>query len=328
MLRKNIYLMYPPGYSGTYISWLLSKSELDSAVDTVDNPINPSTNSLYGGSGTAHLHHRNPTHLAIKHLMYWLVINKPTEKKIFLVNAWDAPHAVLTVDHIMNIDKDPVIIHLTASNEDTRALGNIHALIKWPLYFYGRHELYAKLKIEDFSTDFSIEARNSYVREYENCFPDSKPVDFDSSFYLQMRESYNIWYTMRNKFNPHEVNSSMYVEAQQTPKHYFNIDLLQIYDTSIINRIRQIMNETDSGDFNFDYAEQFHPTYVAAQQHIKYVAEISQFRKDKILTAYLCSHPFIEALVIREIMNQLPNDYHWANYTLREIVDTHNKYIL
>lgn len=326
MLNKNIYLIYPPGYSGSYISWCLSKSESILAVDTVDDPINTSTSALYGGSGTSHLHHRIPTHASIRELVYWLVLNKPTEKKIFLVNAWDTSTAAFAVDYIMNMDKDPVIIHLTASNEDTRALGNIHAIIKWPLYFYARG-LTKMLGIDDISSDFSIEARNKYVFQYENCFPYSEPVDFNSDSFLQAREAYNNWYTVRNQFNPHEVNSSMYVEVQQNPKHYYNIDLMQIYSDDFISCIKRIMNETDSGDFNFDYATEFHPKYIAAQQHIKYIAQIAQFRKDKILTEYLCSHPFIESLVIREIINQLPDGYFWHHHSLQEIVDEHINYL-
>jgi hypothetical protein len=44
MLHKNVYLIYPPGYSGSYLSWCLSKSEKDLSTITVDDPLNISDN--------------------------------------------------------------------------------------------------------------------------------------------------------------------------------------------------------------------------------------------------------------------------------------------
>jgi len=103
---------------------------------------------------------------------------------------------------------------------------------------------------------------------------------------------------------------------------------MKIYNDTFMNHLKHIMDETESGEFDFTYANKFHPTYIAAQSHIAYISAISKFRKDKILTAYLCSHPLIEAFVIKEIMDKLPADFQWAEHSLQDIVDVHLKYVL
>ena len=104
MLDKNIYLIYPPGYSGSYLSWCFSKSEIDLAESTVDDPLNIYNNKKYGGTGTSHLHYRIPTHSTIKEVMYWLILNQPKEKKIFLINGWDKGSIIETINNIMNFN--------------------------------------------------------------------------------------------------------------------------------------------------------------------------------------------------------------------------------
>ena len=133
MLNKNIYLIYPPGYSGSYISWCLSKSESTLAADTIDDPINTSTSALYGGSGTSHLHHRIPTHQGIEDHMTWMVLNRPVDKKIFVINT-DNNDIDRTLSHIVYSDRDPVIILIHDGGDwDTRAYGSINGLTKWPI---------------------------------------------------------------------------------------------------------------------------------------------------------------------------------------------------
>jgi hypothetical protein len=80
------------------------------------------------------------------------------------------------------------------------------------------------------------------------------------------------------------------------------------------------MNDCNAGSFNFDYVKKFHQTYIDAQTNLKILNELNEFKKTKIVTDYLTSHPLIEALIIKDLLNELPNDYNWEQETLQEIV--------
>lgn len=325
MLHKNIYILYPPGYSGSYISWCLSKSEKDLSTTTVDSPLNVSDNKQYGGSGTSHLHYRIPTHSTIQEIMYWLILNQPKEKKIFLVNGWDNGTIVKTINSIMCFDRDPVIIHITADNHYTRCIGNLNAITKWPLYFHAR-EINKKYNIDFFNPANDLETRNKFVNHYDDIFPISFSLSRPSadSFNLStVRESYNHWFTLRNEYNPHEINGEQYVSPYDEPKHFYSIDLMSIYQNGIFDVLESIVTDATLGDFNFEYTKNYHPTYVNAQSNLKFKDEIFMFRHSKILTEYLCSHPLIQALTVKEVMADMPN-IDWEDKTLQEIVKGYN----
>ena len=84
MQTKNVYILFPAGYSGTYLSWCLDKSELSSKDIIIDDPINKIKSDKYGGSGTCHQYHRYPTHGSIDHVMSWLILNQPKDKRYYL----------------------------------------------------------------------------------------------------------------------------------------------------------------------------------------------------------------------------------------------------
>jgi hypothetical protein len=323
MISKNIYLLYPPGYSGSYISWCISKSEESLTQFTVDNPINNTSTDKYGGLGTSHLHHRVPTHSNIHQIMAWIILNKPTEKKIYLVNFHNEGFLGYSIDHIMNFDRDPVLIQISSNNDDTRALANLNAITKWPLYFQVA-ELDKKYNID--LNNYDIKLRNAFVKNYHSFFPNSYPIDFHKEYdytnnIRDLRRQYDNWYSLRNDKNPHEVNESYYIKPKAIPDHFYNIELSDIYQDTFPDKLQEIMISCNSGEFNFDYVKSFHQNYISAQPNLKLLTELDNFRKTKQITNYLISHPFIEALIIKELLHELPKDYEWEAKSLQEIVN-------
>lgn len=323
MLSKNIYLLYPPGYSGSYISWCISKSEESLASVTVDNPVNTSSTDKYGGYGTSHLHHRIPTHQNIHQVIAWIILNKPADKRIYLVNFHDEGFLGYSIDHIMNFDRDPVFIHISANNDDTLALGNLNAITKWPLYFQVS-ELDKRFDINLYSSD-NKELRNKFVKHYNKFFPSSRPLDFNKEFdykdnVVEFRRQYQTWYNLRNGNNPHEVNESYYVKPKTIPDHFYSIDLMEIYKGKLTDRLSEIMTDSQCGNFDFSYVKDFHQNYIDTQTNLQLIEELSKFRITNEVNDYLTSHPLIEALVIREVLDKLPKDYNWEQETLQEIV--------
>ena len=329
MLNKNIYLLYPPGYSGTYISWCISKSETSTSSSTVDSPINLKNNDKYGGYGTAHLHHRTPTHCNIQQIEYWLILNKPQDKRIFLVNAHNEGEMAIAINHILNFDRDPVIIHISTQDRYAMALANLNAITKWPLYFKATN-LDEKYNIDLTCKDKKL-TRNNFVKHYDNFFPMSRPIDFDTTFtyepnYKMFRKSYTDWYNLRHSHNPHEVNSSEFVEPYYKPKRYFALDFLEIFNETFVETLSSILEECDIGEFEYSYVSEYHHNYVENQPHLRFIEEIYKFRHSKVLTDYLTSHPLLEALVIKELINELPINYNWEEETLQQIVNVYNRH--
>lgn len=325
MLHKNVYLIYPPGYSGSYLSWCLSKSEKDLSTTTVDDPLNASDNKKFGGSGTSHLHYRIPTHATIREIMYWLILNQPKEKKLFLVNGWDRGSIITSIDSILNMDRDPVIIHITADNHYDRCVGNLNAMTKWPLYFHAKkfNETY---NIDFFNASNDLKTRNTLIEHYNDIFPMSFNIDKlpDDGFTLDLlRNNYQYWFTIRNEHNPHEVNGLHFVEPYNKPKHFYSIDLMTIYDNSIFNLLESIAQESELGEFDFSFVKKYHPTYVKAQTNLKFKDEIINFRHTKKLNDYLLSHPLLQALTVMEMLVDTEG-IEWKNKTLQEIVKVYN----
>lgn len=322
MLHKNIYILYPPGYSGSYINWCLSKSEKDLSHVTIDDPLNTSDNLKYGGVGTSHLHHRIPTHAGLRELVTWLVLNKPSENKIFLVNASDDIRFQEHIAWILSFDRDPIIIQITATDLHTQAIGNLNCVTKWPLFFDITGV--AKKYNLTFPCENSIKNRNDFVIHYNEIFSTSYPLDYnkpntDNRGFRHTVDVYAHWYNTRHSHNPHEVNSTQYVEPYYEPKHYYSIDLMRVYSPDFIDLLKSIVEETDAGTFDFTHVREYHPKYVSAQPHLKFLDEIKEFNRTKQLTDYLCSHPLIQAYVVMELLPEL-SDNNWLDQTLQEIV--------
>lgn len=344
MQHKNIYILFPAGYSGTYLSWCLDKSEVSTADDTINDPVNKVKSDEHGGVGTSHLHKREPTHCGIEHLMYWLILNQPKDKRNYLVNVWGWNQLTRAFNYILNFDRDPIIIHITANDADTKALGSLNALTKWPVVFdtFGHNERFG---IDFYNIDDSLRTRNILVKNYKIIFTWTETMSFedkeleefrflDPVFSLKATNSPDLyyysrlwitqWYEARNKVTPDEVNETQFIKPYKFPKNYHTIDLKEVYKSDFPSKLESIVSGKDIGEYNFEYVKSFHQTYVDNQSHVRYLDEIKTFRETGILTEYLNSHPLLRALVIINLLPKLPESYDWESKDLQEIVDYYN----
>ncbi len=340
MQIKNIYILFPAGYSGTYLSWCLNKSELSTSVNTINDPINKTKSDKYGGAGTCHLYYREPTHASIDYIMSWLILHQPKDKRIYLVNVWGWFQLTRAINHILSFDRDPIIIHITADDADAEALGNLNAMTKWPLIF-DIFEHTDRFGIDFYNIDDSMRTRNILVKNYNYIFTSSKSITFEDKeinkfecdqpdkaikmmwsedYYYFMRNLITKWFTVRNKHTPHEVNEEQFIKPYKLPKNYYSIGLKEIYQSDFPNKLEMIVSDKDIGNYNFDYVKSFHQTYIDNQSNIQYLSEIKMFRETGVLTEYLNSHPLLRALVIKNMLLKLPNDYDWETKQLNEIV--------
>lgn len=338
-MKKNIYLLYPPGYSGSYLSWSLYKSERETSNQTIDDPLNLNDNHKFGGTGTSHLHTRVPTHCGIHHIMYWLIRHKPKTKKIFLVNTFNKRTLLGAIEHILNFDEDPVIIHISAKSDLYKKFAVIQMVTKWPIYFKVRQQDIAFNL--NFSENKSLDLRNKFIEHYDNLvgeFPHK--VNFEENDIVldsfKNNQSYNAnWYRVRNTYNPHEVNETQFIDSTKIfssidfcPKNYYNFFLEDIISENYINELEQLIIQTDSGDFNFEFVKNFHKKYLENQINLKFLVDFTKWKKTGILSTYLeNSSPIVQAIIIREMLTILPSFYEYHNLNIKAINEEYNRLI-
>jgi len=313
MLTKNVYILYPPGYSGTYLRWALTISDQDFFPNTIKNPVNRDAAGKFGGVGSAHQHIRIPTHQILDEHIHWVLYNRPTEKLIYLLNCDD--HMMLdTIASIIRYDPDPAFIVLHNNNDyDVAAYGAINLTLKWPLWLEWRIRrvgiLWPDLDINSISDN--IRFRNHVALNFsmfrQLCFRDIEQVrdHIDGSRFRQ-------WYDFRNARNPHEVNEENYLVRRspiENDVYYLNCkDVVSLKLPSILSEINEKFSYSDN--FNVDYITQFQPSYIPTQPTIQWFESIKQWRETKQLDSFLLSHSMIQGLVVKEILESdaLPND--------------------
>jgi len=322
MLTKNIYILYPAGYGGSYIHWCISKSEKDSASSTIDDPLNTTPSTKYGGVGTAHLHVRIPTHQNIHHHKHWMIYNRPEGKRIYLVNTFNnAPsNPEQAIADILRFDPDPVFIVITNGGvSDIQKFGAINTLLKWPVFFKANQHLERKFGFDSFDCNFSREARNLFVEKFHLIFPQIYGLHTDSL--TTKIEWYKQWFNTRNSMNGHEVNDGLYpLPVDSVPKIH-TLTLKEAMSLDFIPWFENFCNEINAGEFDSNFVSDFHPQYVQAQDTLQWFDEIENFRKTFQLTPFLKSHSLIQAFVILEVLSKLPVGYDWQNKELEEIVN-------
>jgi hypothetical protein len=354
-MNKNVYIIYPPGYSGNYINWAITKSNDATSSSTIDNPINTSDSKNYGGAGTSHLFHRFPTHAGIKQIMFWLISNQPKEKQVYIINACNPvttpdesipelnvlknlrleTAAEETMSMIMNFDRDPVIIHITSKDEDYRSVSTLNGFTKWPIFY--KLQFTDKMNIDLSYIKNNFKLRNFLIKNYNSVIPKSNEIIFDENLYkavhaslaspgngfAQARLRWKYWFETRNKVNPHEVNEEQFILPYFKPKHFYSIDISEIYQLDFISKLENIINQSDLGKFNFEQAYKIHPEYVKAQKNLVYLDEIKEFRITKKLTKFLKSNSITETLVIREVLkNKNKDNFNFSeSQTIEEILE-------
>ena len=68
MLNKNLYLIWPTGYYGTYLHWIINKSNPKTAAKTINNP--------FISTGSSHGHYKIPTHMSIESHLVGMIKNR------------------------------------------------------------------------------------------------------------------------------------------------------------------------------------------------------------------------------------------------------------
>lgn len=318
MLNKNIYILFSPGYSGTYIHWAISRSEIDLSKNTVDDPINKKIDKNFGGVGTAHLHTRIPTHQNLQQHLCWMIRNQPKEKKIYILNAHQNQPIERTIDAIMWYDPDPVFIYIhDGNNMDNRKYGLLNLITKWPIFFKANQIIQEKYDFDVENLD-SLKVRNTFFEHFDLLFPYVTLLNHDV---LQNKIYWNFdWYRIRNEHNPHEVNESMYLLPKLNLPIIFDICLKDIVSDKFPDWLDQVVSVPGLGEFNTEYVRSNHNNYCASQLNFKWFDEIKKFRETLELTDYFKSNRLLEAFIMLELKDYFINSVNWRDMSIEDIL--------
>jgi hypothetical protein len=317
MLTKNIYLLYPAGYSGNYVSWAISASDADLRLTTVKNPINSATSRHLGGNGTSHLHERIPTHQAIQDHLIWIAYNRPKDFKIYVIfTTTDTMSS--TLGYICRIDPDPlfIVIH-DNSDTDIRTYGNINSIKKWPTYlhtlqimhnFYNKTRPNAITNYDFFNCPDDQLMRNSIAKKQLTGLVKLDPLTHATKTqYSDEIYRSKLWYQTRSQLQPHELPLTVHLIRDELPEQQiYQLSCLDVASPGFPGILQNILKHSGCcTEFDISPVEQVHDEYISAQENLAWFESIKHWRQTGELDAYLTSHAVIQGFVIQQIFDQL-----------------------
>jgi hypothetical protein len=323
MITKNVYILYPAGYSGSYLNWSINISDNDLHNTTVKDPINISKSPQYGGSGTSHNHVRVPTHQDIFKHFAWTVLNRPVDKKIYIINV-GKPLIDQSISYLMQSDPTGVIVVIHNNNDrDVDAYGTINCITKWHTYARLRARMFDLDSVTSHIDFFESSRgyRNFIVNQHARFFLHMNKIDYDSL--SQELSKAADWYQIRNKFQPHEVNESGYVTDFSLDRRLFEISCADIASKYFPEWLEKFMHDSSVSDaYDCSHVTNYHDNYVNAQENLKWFDSIKSWEATGELNSYLTSHCGIEAHVILRMFENSNNHglgVDWENMSVEEI---------
>ena len=330
MLRKNVYILYPAGYYGTYINWAINISDGDLKNTTVTDPINRENSDQRGGPGTSHLHSKVPTHQGFVKHVAWVMYNRPTECKIYNINqGTDTPTPVEKfMAVILNADPDSVFINIHNDlDRDITNFGNINGMIKWPTQMAIRAtEGQVSLgQIDPFDCVNDINFRN-LVAVDKKLFRHQVPVNHTKLRHLLHQDQQ--WYDLRHRLQPHEINEETYINPATYIDHdayqsrVFELSCRDVVSASFPAFLSDFLNKSQAcTEFDTTHVAEFHSQFIAAQGNLQWFESIKHWRQTGQVDSFLKSHMGIQGMVIAEMFELCPGmkRMDWHNKNIEEL---------
>jgi len=325
MFAADIFFLYPPGYSGNYLQWILNVSEKDLSADTIRDPLLP--------DGTTHGFVRKPTHIGLSRLVQWMLKNKPQQHKTYIVNAFQNPTAWIqqapyAASFLLHAFPDCNLVNIYADTDDEVKYGALNCYTKWPTFFD------ANKFCQNYEFDVwgatgqpTLTDRNHFYNNWRKDFPVNRKA-FNEEFAYNVRVTQE-WYTSRNNLQPWEVNEEEYVHYAIPPvEKILHVSLAEILkDTFLTDTFIPWAESRNIGTFDWAHAVNYHSTYVQAQKNSAWFTSISQFRNSKIVDDFLLSNSLSQAFLLEELGSDLADIIGWEGMTTEQIL-THFNYLI
>lgn len=303
MLTKNIYILYPAGYMGTYLNWIISKSDQDLEKATVPDPLTVANN--------AHQHIKKPTHQSWDKTLTWIAYNRPEEKLIYSINCREENnyrvHAAFAAQNILRMDPDPVIINLhDRSQSDLIKFGAINMFTKWPSYMSANavwHNDYDPGSDSDI-----IRARNWLYLNWQKSNPGNPKINVDEILYNL--NAHKKWFDIRAEIAPMEVDTEQYhIPLDISDKNIYDIGIDEIVSDNFIDTFGKILEESQCGNFDFSYADKFHCQYQSKQSTLAWFDAIDLARNEHKFSQWFNTNAITQSMFLLECSNELIMKY-------------------
>jgi len=323
MFDKNVWLLYPGGYYGSYLHWALCKANRKTANTTVDTP--------FKTDGSAHVHIKKPAHQTIEFIIQSIIKHRWSTGTIYPVgfrgnvtfdqnqkNWMKGWHN--SVFWIMRIEEEPVIINVhDEDSEYHRKLGaiNLHSKGLWNIRLLNDEE-YGNPLDKDW-----IEGRNFMVDNWERIYPYNNHVLTQDTIDM-FRERYNYGNTIRER-DDIGGDSTAYDRKENdvyvTGKYVFNYSMREILDIEFISKFAADMESTNIADFDWGEVNFMHPQFITHNsKQIMIANNIWNTIKDKKHYENTSENILYEALVIDQMRREGVLCSGWEVMTLQEII--------
>jgi hypothetical protein len=316
MLKNNIYFLFPAGYMGNYLQWIINRSEQHSASQTIDNPLLT--------DGTTHGFIRTPTHLGINRLLIWKARNQPRGYKTYILNCFDSKEnyesrSGYAADIIFRSDPTALIINIHAADENQIKLGALNTYTKWPVFFKSS-QFTPTDKWYNFTYNVdqaTLTDRNWFFNNWRNRFPINNLFNFDEF-------NYNVtgnkkWFIKRHAQSPWEITEEQYEKYDHVPiDRIIDISIGNILSNNFIEYFSKIIDNQQVGAFDWDNATTFHQTYISAQHNLKLLPALKCLQEENKASTFMFDNYFTECLLLEEI-NNLNECLAWESMTTVEI---------
>lgn len=276
---------------GTYLNWIIRASDKDSV--TTEAPLSDETN--------AHNHIKRPTHQNLLKTMIWRLYNKPDETCIHAINVMEKDdyyaRSAYAVQTIMRFDENPVFINVHDNDDDLiNKFGVLNMFTKWPPFIKVTSLFYEEWLN---SLDNDMDKAAQWIYENWDTFAvHNGPIKKEEIMFNLSKQ--NQWLEIRMEAGPGEVLASDYHIPQKLPDHLIDICLTDIMKDDFIDQFEKIIVATDSGDYDFSYAREYHQTFVQAQKNMKFFECAEQLQSDGTINSWWNTNAMTKALLMME----------------------------
>jgi hypothetical protein len=327
MLNRNLWMIWPTGYYGSYVHWLICKCEKDLSKNTVDSP--------FFNNGSSHAHIKNPPHHTIEFQIQSILRNRYPTGTIYPIgvksnvtfnsanNNWMKSFEN-TIFWILRTEiDDPVIINI--HNHDNIYQTKLAAINVYHKEHWIVTEFPDDSGYKPFSDSNTLRARNYLVDTWKSFYPyQNKQLSVETID--QFRDAYNNGNLLRHQIESYEYNKAdNWISA--TGKHLYNIKLDEILSDNFIDILSSIMDDAQIGDFDWKKCGNIHEEFLERQKnYIQIANNLYVQAQDLIYYPDLDDNILYSALAIDTLHEQngyLPDD--WQLLSLRQIVESYDK---
>ena len=315
--------MFPPGYSGNYLQWIINISEESKKELTINNPLLP--------NGTTHAFVRKPTHMGLLTILPWIIKNTPSCPQTYVVYANTGSnsneHPAFAAFNILKSYPDALIVNIHTKTDDVTKVGALNGYTKWTTWIYDTMAFDPAQKYEfDWEGGkngiISISDRNWLLEHWRKFFViNDQPFNWKEQKYNI--EGFKNWLKVRKELEPNESDSEQFNNFEPFPfKNIFDIGLDKIYSPDFFENTKftRWIDSQNVGKFDWEYAKGYHQTYLDAQDNLQWFSDIGNMREHRLVSKWLLKHTLGQAFVLEEVKDQLAQVQGWQEKHTEEIL--------